>query len=240
MLRDNKLHRENYPGRGISLAGERMANEINFDDLLGKYRSDPFDYIDVHAVHTGIVSFKVQAGDEVDAPSGEWNHIPGTQIYEINRERNPKTITAQTNGAISSLNTELEGKFVEAGEKLMTIRHPLKKKEIIENILQEVLYLFPAPEKAKYFFSLDIQSRIEKKGARSVSIAPGDEIIIMSLMKRDTPIYYQGEPGIIHSVYFKPGVSVEQGRPLIGVCAPDKVPLIQKIITKVKADWDQQ
>ncbi len=216
-----------------------MSKEIDFDEIIGKYKSDPYDYIDVIAIHTGIVTFKVQEGDEVDSPSGEWNHIPGSLIYEINRERNPKKVTSQINGTISSLNLELEGKFVEAGEKLMTIRHPLKKKEIIENILKEVLFLFPAPEKAKYFFALDIQSRIEKKGARSVSIAPGDEIITMSLMKRDTPIYYEGEPGVIHSVYFKPGVSVEQGSPLIGVCAPDQVPLIQKIITKVKADWDK-
>lgn len=215
-----------------------MSNEIDFDEILGKYKTDPYDYIDVHAVHTGVVAFKVEEGDAVEAAGGEWNHIPGTPIYEINRERNPKLISSHINGTISFLNSELDGSFVEAGEKLMTIRHPLKKKEIIENILKEVLYLFPAPEKARYFFAMDIQSRIDKKGARAVSISPGDEILTMSLMKRDTPIYYDGEPGVIHSVYFKPGVSAEQGSPLIGVCAPDKVPMIQKIITRVKADWD--
>lgn len=217
-----------------------MSNEIDFDEIIGKYKSDPYDYIDVFAVHTGEVAFKVNEGDDVDAASGEWKHIPGTPLYAIDRERNPKLITSQTNGTISYLNKDLDGKFVEAGERLMTIRHPLKKKEIIENILKEVLFLFPAPEKAKYFFALDVQSRIDKKGARSVSIAPGDEILTMSLMKRDTPIYYRGEPGVIHSVYFKPGVSVEQGTPLIGICAPDKVPIIQKIITRVKADWDAE
>ncbi|MEE4242514.1 MAG: hypothetical protein V2I36_13695 [Desulfopila sp.] len=216
-----------------------MSNDIDFDKILKKYHSDPFGYVDIHAIHTGVVSFGVALGDEVDSTSGEWNHIPGTVLYEITRERNSKKIPAQINGTVSSLQTELDGTFVESGEKLMTIRHPLKKKEIIENILQEVLYLYQAPETAKYFFSLDIQSRIEKKGARSVSIAPGDEVFTMSLMKRDTPIYYEGEPGIIHSVYFKPGISVEQGTPLIGVCAEDKVPLIQKIITRVKADWDK-
>jgi len=113
----------------------------------------------------------------------------------------------------------------------------LKKREIIEGILQNVLYLFRAPEKAKYFFSLDIQARIEKQGEKSVFIKSGEEIITMSLMKRDTPIYYNGEEGIIHSVYFKPGVSINQGEPLIGVCAGDKLPLIQKIITHVKAEW---
>ncbi len=217
-----------------------MSNEIDFDEILSKYRSDPFDYVDVCATHTGTVTFKVVEGDDVQAPSGEWLQIPGTALYEINRERNPKLIAAQTNGVVSTVRTELEGRFVEAGERLITIKHPLKKKEIIENILKEVLYLFRAPERAKYFFALDVQSRIEKKGARAVTVDQGEEVLTMSLMKRDTPIYYSGERGVIHSVYFKPGVSVSQGEPLLGVCAPEKLPLIQKIITRVKADWDSE
>ncbi len=216
-----------------------MSDTIDFDEILAKYHSDPYDYVDVFATHTGRVKFQVSDGGDVDAPSGEWNHIPGTKLYEITRERNPKMITAQTNGVVSFLRSEAEGKFVEAGEKLMTIRHPLKKKEIIESILKEVLYLFPAPETAKYFFSMDIQSRIEKKGAKSISVSSGEEVLTMSLMKRDTPVLYSGESGVVHSVYFKPGVSVEQGQPLIGVCSPEKLSLIQKVITRVKAEWDK-
>jgi hypothetical protein len=217
-----------------------MSKEIDFDEILGKYRSDPYDYIDVCAVHTGRVQFKVVEGQEANAPAGEWLQIPGTALYEITRERNPKLIAAQTNGIVAEIRTELDGQFVEAGERLMTIKHPLKKKEIIEGILKEVLSLFSAPETAKYFFSLDVQSRIDKKGARAVTIEPGDEIITMSLMKRDTPVFYTGERGVIHSIYFKPGVSVRQGEPLIGICSPEKLPLIQKIITRVKADWDAE
>ena len=216
-----------------------MSDEIDFDEILGKYHSDPYEYVDIFAEHTGKVRFLIEQDSVVETVSGEWKHIPGTPLFEITRERNPKQITSSTNGVISFINTDLEGSFVEAGEKLMTIRHPLKKKEIIECILKEVLHVFPAPERAKYFFSLDIQSRIDKKSAREVSIKPGDDIIIMSLMKRDTPVYYDGEAGVIHSVYFKPGVSVQQGAPLIGVCPIDKVPVIKKIITRVKADWDK-
>ncbi len=212
--------------------------EIHFDEIISRYRSDPFEYVDMYAVHAGQVRFLVEDGADVEGVTGEWKHVPGSALYEITREHNAKVITSQTNGTVSSLRSELDGEFVEAGEKLMTIKHPLKKKEIIESILQEVLDLFPAPERARYYFSMDVQSRIDQKGARSVFVQPGDEIITMSLMKRDTPVFYSGEPGIIHSVYFKPGDSVDQGVPLIGVCAKSKLPLIQKIITRVKAEWE--
>jgi hypothetical protein len=215
-----------------------MYDDINFEEIINKYRADPYDYEDVLTPHTGKVKLTVNEGDAVDGPSGKWHHHPGTLLYVLNRENNPKPMHSHTNGVVTSLREELEGHFVEAGEKLMTIKHPLKKREIIEAILQNVLYLFRAPEKAKYFFSLDILARIEKQGEKAVYIQPGEEIITMSLMKRDTPIYYTGESGIIHSVYFKPGVSVSQGQPLIGVCAREKLPLIQKIITHVKAEWD--
>jgi len=215
-----------------------MSKEIDFDELISRYRSDPYNYVDIVAPHTGVVTFAIGRGEAVEAPSGQWNQVPGTTLFKINRERNPRPVGSPITGVVSELRAELEGQFVEAGERLLTIRHPLKKKDIIENILKDVLFLYRAPEKAKYFFSLDIQSRIDKKGARAVTIKPGDEIFTMSLMKRDTPVYYTGDEGVIHSIYFTPGVSVEQGTPLIGVCGEETVPLIQKVITRVKAEWD--
>lgn len=215
-----------------------MTQDIDFDAIIGKYRSDPFDYMDVCTSHTGQVRFKVRQNSAVEGPSGEWHHIRGTLLYELFREGNQKKIFSSINGLVSFIRDDLEGKFVEAGEKIITIRHPLKKKEIIENILRQVLEPFTAPERAKYFFSLDLQAKIDKYGQRGVAIRPGDEVLTMSLMKRDTPVYYTGEPGIIHSVYFQPGVSVSQGEPLLGICSKEKLPLIQKIITRVKAEWE--
>ena len=215
-----------------------MTQDIDFDAIISKYRSDPFEYLDVHTLHTGQVRFKVRKDAEVEGPTGEWHHIRGTLLYEMLREGNQKKIFATSNGVVSFIRDDLEGQFVEAGEKILTIRHPLKKREIIENILRQVLEPFNAPERAKYFFSLDLQAKIDKYGQRSVSIQPGDEILTMSLMKRDTPVYYAGEPGIIHSVYFQPGVSVAQGEPLLGICSKEKLPYIQKIITRVKAEWE--
>ena len=215
-----------------------MQDDIDFEDILSAYRSDPYDYKDIHTIHTGRIRFQVRKEENVDGPSGEWRHIPGSKLFILERERNPKPFHSPTNGVVSEIHTEMEGQFVEAGEKVMTIRHPLTKREIIDKILLQVLYPFKAPERAKYFFSLDIQAKIEKYGQRSVSIKPGDEILTMSLMKRDTPVYYEGDAGIIHSVYFQPGVSVQHGETLIGICPKDKIPLIEKIITRVKAEWE--
>jgi hypothetical protein len=174
----------------------------------------------------------------VEGATGTWHHIPGTLLYELERERNTKPVFSTRNGMISWVNPEINDSFVEAGTKVMTIKHPLKKKEIIDRMLREVLIPVPAPERAKYFFALDIQSRIEKFGQRSVTIKPGDELFTMSLMKRDIPVYYEGETGIIHTVYFQPGVSVEQDAPLIGVCSQSQLPIVQKIINRVKAEWE--
>jgi biotin carboxyl carrier protein len=215
-----------------------MQDEIHFDDILRGYREDPFDYHAVSTPHTGIIRFKVSTGESVEGTTGEWRHIPGTLLYYLERERNVKPISSTTNGIVSEMNNAFDGKFVEAGEKIMTIKHPLKKREIIDSILKKVLYMFEAPERAKYFFSLEIQSRIEKFGQRAVSVKKGDEILTMSLMKRDTPVYYEGEPGIIHSVYFQPGDSIEQGKAMIGICPKEKLPLIEKIITRVRAEWE--
>jgi len=215
-----------------------MQDDINFDEILNAYREDPFEYVDIYTPHTGVVRFKVAGEAPVEGWSGAFRHIPGTLLYEIERERNNKPVHSDTNGVVSFVAEDLDGRFVEAGTKIMTIRHPLKKRQIIDRILKNVLFVFAAPERAKYFFSLDIQNKIEKFGQRAVRVKPGDEVLTMSLMKRDTPVYYEGEPGIIHSVYFKPGDSLDQGGALLGICPEDKLPLIEKIITRVKAEWD--
>ncbi len=215
-----------------------MHEDADFEEIIDKYRQDPFEYIDVHTMHTGRLRFQVEPGSKVEGPSGEWRQIRGTILYELTRERNLKPFHSNTNGEVASVRADLEGKFVESGEKIITIKHPLKKREIIDKILMRVLHQVKAPERAKYFFAMDIQSRIDKYGQRQVQINRGDELFTMSLMKRESPVYYDGEPGIIHSVYFNPGDSFEQGEPLIGVCPKNTLPMIQKIITRVKAEWE--
>ena len=62
--------------------------DIHFDEIISRYRSDPFDYVDMYAVHAGRVKFLVEEGTEVEGPTGEWKHIPGSSLYEITREKN--------------------------------------------------------------------------------------------------------------------------------------------------------
>ena len=85
-----------------------MSQEIDFDEILAKYRSDPYNYIDITAPHTGVVNFLVEKGAGVDAPSGEWSHIPGTALFQIIRERNEKAITAPINGIVSEIRIEFQ------------------------------------------------------------------------------------------------------------------------------------
>ena len=74
-----------------------MYDDINFDEIINKYRSDPYDYLDVVTPHTGQVKFEVNEGEAVEGPSGKWNHHPGTLLYILNRENNPKPMNSQIN-----------------------------------------------------------------------------------------------------------------------------------------------
>jgi hypothetical protein len=47
-----------------------MTQEINFDEVLGKYRSDPFEYVDVRTKHTGQIRLKVREGSEFERTTG--------------------------------------------------------------------------------------------------------------------------------------------------------------------------
>ncbi len=212
--------------------------EINLNDLLRKYKSHPYEDHKICSPHTGVVSFQVEEGQTVKGPSGQWLHKPGTTLYILEREKNPKRITSKFNGVVAELKREFEGQFVQAGQELMIIRHRLNKDEIIDKILREVLYIFPAPQRARYYFTPEVSSIIEKGEAKALTVKAGDEIIIMSLMKRDSLLPYDGETGVLYKVYFKNGDLLEQDAPLFGICPPDRLPFVEKVIHRIKTEWD--
>ncbi len=212
--------------------------EINLNDLLRKYKSHPYEDHIICSPHTGVISFKVDEGQKVSGPSGQWLHKPGTVLYILEREKNPKRITSKFSGVVAELKKELEGQFVQAGQELMIIRHRLNKDEIIDRILREVLHIFPAPQRARYYFTPEVSSIIEKGEAKALTVKPGDEIIIMSLMKRDSLLPYDGPTGVLYKVYFKNGDLLEQDAPLFGICSPDRLPFVEKVIHRIKTEWD--
>ncbi|OCC16547.1 hypothetical protein DBT_0364 [Dissulfuribacter thermophilus] len=211
--------------------------DVNLNDLLREYRSNPYEEFKVETPHTGIISFKVKEGLKVKGPSGQWNERPGTTLFTLERERNVKSVQAERDGEVSYVNYDLEGCFCEARVHVLTIRHKLSKDEIINKILKKVLYIFEAPETARYYLVPELESIREQK--KEITLRPGDEFLIMSLMKRDTFIKYEGPKGIIFRFYFKSGDIVEQGEPLFGIASPEDLEVVQKIIQRIQTEWDE-
>ena len=214
---------------------------LNIKELLDKMKASPYREIVIKAPHTGVVEFaSLKQGDMVHGLGGDYKEKPGTLLATLTREKNRKPITAPEKGAVESLRTELEGKFVEAGEPLVTLKHYMTRKEVIELILQEALYLFRAPERAKYYFIPEVDQKLKVSGKRSVKVHEGMEFLIVSRMKRETPLAYSGPDGIIYSVYFGRGDNVDENEPLIGVCTEDQLTVIQDVVDRIQSEWEEE
>lgn len=212
--------------------------DINLEELLNSYRSHPFEDHEIETPHCGVINLEVQESDEVKGPGGQWMHKPGSLLFTLERERNNKKVSAPCSGHVADIKKELNSSFVEAGERVLTIRHRLNKEEVIDRILREVLAIFSAPQTARYMLIPDLAARLDKKGESGIILETGDEILIMSLMKRDTIINYTGDSSMIYRVYFQQGDLVEQGMPLLGLCQPDKIEYVNKVISRIKTEWD--
>ncbi len=214
---------------------------LNIRELLEEIKASPYKQIEITAPHTGTVSFAgLKPGDRVQGASGTYKEKPGTLLVTLTRERNDKKITAPEAGEVVEVMDHFEGRFVEAGEVLLTLRHYLSKKEVIDLILQKALSLFTAPERAKYYFVPEIDKKLKVSGKRSVKVREGMEMFIVSRMKRETTLPYSGPEGIIYAVYFHRGDNVDTGQPLIGVCPEDQLNLIQEVVTRVQSEWEEQ
>ncbi|WP_319765208.1 biotin attachment protein [Maridesulfovibrio sp.] len=213
---------------------------LNIKELLEEIKASPYKEIEISVPHTGTVEFTgLKVGDKVSGPSGEWKEKAGTVLAKLTRERNTKNITAPEKGEIVSIREDLEGRFVEAGEILIKIRHFLSKEEVIHLILKKALFLFNAPEKAKYYFTPEVDAKIKGSGERSVKVREGMDLFIVSRMKRETPLNYSGPEGLIYSVYFHNGDNVDAAQPLIGICPADQLKQIQEVVNRVQSEWEE-
>ena len=116
----------------------------------------------------------------------------------------------------------------------------LTKDEVVAAILKRVLHLFSAPERAKYYFIPSVDIKIKSGGCRAVTVKPGMELFIVSRMKREKPLSYEGPEGIIYAVYFQHDDNVEAGQPLIGVCPGSQTGIIQDVVNRVHSDWEER
>ena len=205
----------------------------DIDKIIAEYKQTPFEIYDVFTPHTGMVSLMVKKGEKVN--SGK----KGTLIYTILRQGNLKNIYAPIDGEVVEILEKVDRKFVEAKTKIMSIKHTLSKEEVVNKVLERFLYIFKAPETARYHFTQELNKKIEQKGLQGIIINPGEEILIMSRMKRDIPLIYEGEPGIIYAVYFKSNVTIMQGMPLLGICPPGQVEFISKLVRKIQLEWEK-
>ena len=210
-------------------------------ELLDEIKASPFEEVIITAPHTGTVEFVVDApGAKVVGPSGTWREKPGTLLARLDREKNKKPIHAALKGVVEHVHTELAGRFVQSGTRLMTIRHFLSKEEVLDRLLRKTLYLFNAPERAKYYFRPDVDIKVKSKGCQSVEVRPDMDLFIVSRMKRESQLNYVGPDGIIYAVYFEANQNVDAGAPLIGVCLRDQLSEIQDVVSRVQSEWVEQ
>lgn len=214
---------------------------LDISKLLEEIRETPFNEIEIVSPWSGNVSFAdINEGASVVGPSGTWLEVPGTLLANIERERNPKPIRAPEKGRIKTIRRELEGQFIEAGTAILTLKHFLTKQEVIQIVLKQALYLFNAPERAKYYFVPEIDLKIKAGGHRSVRVQDGMDMFIMSRMKREGTLPYNGPEGLIYAVYFSHNDNVGGGEPLVGVCPEALMPIVEDVVARVQAEWEEQ
>ena len=211
---------------------------IDISALLDEIKASPYREIIISAPHSGILTFAdLKPGDKVHGPRGQWKEKPGTQVAVLEREHNPKPLYIPENGELSELHTELEGKFVECGTPIACLRHLLTKSEVERIILRKALYLFLAPERAKYYFTPEVDKKIRASDAHSVTVRDGMDLLIMSRMKREAPLRYSGPEGVIYAIYFKYNENMDAGVPLVGICPKDQLSAIQEVVMRVQTEW---
>lgn len=214
---------------------------MDISGLLDEIKAAPYRDIVISAPHSGIITFSgVKPGEQAFGPQGRWKEKPGTLIATLERERNPKPIYAPEKGEISSLHTELEGQFVESGTPLAVLRHLLTRQEVETIILKKALHLFLAPERAKYYFTPEVDKKIRASDAHSVGVQDGMDIMIMSRMKREAPLRYSGPEGVIYAIYFKYNENMDAGAPLLGICPRNQLAEIQDVIMRVQTEWSER
>ncbi|MDR2826324.1 MAG: biotin attachment protein [Deltaproteobacteria bacterium] len=214
---------------------------MDISALLEELKASPYVESSITVPHCGVLQFNndLKPGTKLTGPHGQWKELAGTLLASVDREHCIKNINAREKGELVMVNSELAGKFVEAGTQIMLVRHFMSREEVLQILLRHSLFLFNAPEKAKYYFVPHIDVKVKNTGAQSVSVHDGMELFIISRMKRETILRYTGPDGVIYAVYFDSKQNVASGQPLIGVCPPAQVSQIEEVFMRVQTEWPE-
>lgn len=214
---------------------------INISALLDEIKASPFREIIIRAPHTGESPLPIsRPAIRSQAPRANGRKNPAPTSPPWSASAIPSPSAPRKKAEVSLVHDELEGQFVEAGTPLAVLRHMLTSDEVQRAILQKALHLFRAPERAKYYFTPEVDKKIRASDAHSVIVREGMELFIMSRMKREVPLSYSGPNGVIYAVYFKYNDNMDVGAPLIGVCPQDQLPAIQDVIMRVQTEWTEK
>lgn len=214
---------------------------LDIKNFLDEIRQTPYEELVVRAPHTGRVRFFIkETGVQVKGAEGPWQENQGTRLVAIERERNLRLVHAPETGEIVGFFKLKDGDFVQAGDPLLTIRHFLTRKEVIDRILQQALFLCRTPEKGRFYFTPDIDIKIKTRDCTSIHVCSGMEMFILSRMKRETLLPYIGPEGIIYATYFNSGDDLELNAPLIGICPHDQLEHIEEVIGRVRNEWNEK
>lgn len=214
---------------------------LDVTSLLEEIKASPFEEQEIVAPHTGVVTFgSLKLGDKVIARTAHGRNGPerSSPPSRANATQSRSTRSRRAKSAPSIANWK--GHTCRRAPRSPPIRHFLSKDEVLRILLKQALNLFVAPERAKYYFVPQIDTKIKVSGCRSVSVYEGMELFIVSRMKREMPLYYTGPDGLIYTVYFEHNENVDAGSPLIGVCPPDQLQQIEEVVLKVQTEWQEQ
>lgn len=215
---------------------------LDISSLLEEIKASPYEEVPVRTPNCGTVTFPefLAVGDTLYGPRGDWREVPGTTLATLEREHNPQPIRCPEKGELMALRQECNGRFVEAGTEIAVIRHFLSREEVLQLILKKALHLFLAPERAKYYFVPSVDIKIKVSGPQSVAVRDGEELFIMSRMKREAPLRYSGPEGVIYALYFSHNQNIDAGQPLIGVCPPGLVAQVEEVVVRVQTEWTER
>ncbi len=211
---------------------------LDIQNFLEQIKKTPYEELIVQAPHTGRVQFLInETGVQVKGAEGSWLENQGTQLLTIERERNQRTVHAPEDGEIVKFFDLQNGSFVQAGEPLLVIRHFFTAKEVIDRILQQALFLCRAPEKGRFYFTPDMDIKVKTRDCTTIYVHNGQDMFILSRMKRETLLPYTGPEGLIYATYFSSGDDLEANDPLIGICPHDQLEHIEAVVSRVQSEW---